>query len=261
MSDYITDISNAVAEQFNHRFRLIEKRPNIFQIYLPFYHEDGDMIEVYIDLRNAPEIPSESTTIRISDFGMSLMRLSYSYEIDTPNKEKIFNRILLENGLRGEQGHIVYDAEMRSLYPGLMQFCQTVAKICNMRQFKREVIDSLFFETLDEFIFEKLNRFRPEKAVIPIPERDDIEVDYQFIPNGHPVFLFGVKDSASARLATIGCLEFLRNDLKFKSIIVHEDFDKLTKKDRNRLTRACDKQFTSLDDFISNAEKFLAREA
>ncbi|MBM2815313.1 MAG: hypothetical protein HW421_2075 [Ignavibacteria bacterium] len=39
-----------------------------------------------------------------------------------------------------------------------------------------------------------------------------------------------------------------------------EDFEKLPKKDRSWLTNACDKQFTSLDDFKVNAIGFLERE-
>jgi len=53
---------------------------------------------------------------------------------------------------------------------------------------------------------------------------------------------------------------FQRNKLKFKSIAVHEDIDKLGRKDRNRLTNACDKQFTSLDEFKQNAISYLERE-
>jgi len=41
---------------------------------------------------------------------------------------------------------------------------------------------------------------------------------------------------------------------------VHEDFDNLSKKDRNRITSATDKQFISLDDFRSNAKQVFERE-
>ncbi len=37
--------------------------------------------------------------------------------------------------------------------------------------------------------------------------------------------------------------------------------DKLSRKDRNRLTNACDKQFTSLDEFKQNALPYFEREA
>jgi len=75
-----------------------------------------------------------------------------------------------------------------------------------------------------------------------------------------PLYLFALKDSNRARLATISCLEFQRHNLKFKSIAVQEDIDKLGGKDRNRRTNACDKQFTLLDEFKQNAISYLERE-
>ncbi|PIY49002.1 MAG: hypothetical protein COZ06_15110, partial [Armatimonadetes bacterium CG_4_10_14_3_um_filter_66_18] len=75
-----------------------------------------------------------------------------------------------------------------------------------------------------------------------------------------PLYLFGVKDNSRARLATISCLEFQRNKLPFRSMVVHEDFDKIGRKDTTRLTSACDKQFTSLEDFRQNAVQYLERE-
>ncbi len=240
-----------------------EKRPNVYQLYLPFYHEDGDMVEVYLDLRNYSsglDAVAETDNVRISDFGMTVMRLSYHYEINTANKERIFARILSENQLKEAEGHIFYDTSISSLYPSLMNFCQTIAKIGTMRQFKREVIESLFYEQLDEFVMEKLDYFNPVKKVTPIEDRDDLEVDYQFNPNGHPVYLFGIKGVNKARLATIGCLEFMRKELKFKSFIVHENFERLPKKDQTRLMSACDKQFPSLEDFTDSGKKFLERE-
>ncbi|MCK9590212.1 MAG: hypothetical protein M0Q93_12735, partial [Terrimicrobiaceae bacterium] len=86
------------------------------------------------------------------------------------------------------------------------------------------------------------------------------EVDYSLPINGTSLYLFGVKDSSKARLTTISCLEFIRHKLPFRSLVVHEDFDALPRKDRSRLTSACDKQFTSLDDFRSGARQFLERE-
>ncbi|HDL89927.1 MAG TPA: hypothetical protein ENG14_03385, partial [Thermodesulforhabdus norvegica] len=95
-----------------------------------------------------------------------------------------------------------------------------------------EVIKSLFYELLDEFISEQLVRYHPEPKVLPIPERDDLEVDYSFNGSPKPLYLFGVKDDTKARLTTISCLEFQRANIPFKSVAVHEDFEGLSKKDR-----------------------------
>lgn len=245
--------------QFGDFVRLEEKRPNIQQVFAPLYHEDGDMMEVFLDLPKDADLSAERR-IRLSDHGMTLMRLSYSFDLDTPNKMKIFRRILLENGVSEENGKLYMETGAESLYPALMQFSQAIGKVSNMRLFRRETLISLFEEMLEEFITEKLTRYQPTKSICPIPERDDLEVDWQFKPNGTPLYLFGVKDSARARLTTISCLEFQRNKLPFRSMVVHEDFDKIGRKDKARLTSACDKQFTSLDDFKQNAEQYLERE-
>jgi len=246
-------------EQFNSHVAVREKRPGVLQLVAPLFHEDGDMMDIFLDMPNNNNA-SPAQKIRIGDHGLTLMRLSYIFDIDTPNKEKIFHRILAENGVAEENGEFFIEAAPESLYTAVLQFSQAVSKICNMRYFKREVLASLFEEMLAEFIQADLQRFRPTQTVLPIPDRDDLEVDWEFRPNGVPLYLFAVKDVNRARLATISCLEFQRHPLKFKSIAVHEDIDKLGRKDRNRLTNACDKQFTSLDEFKENAVPYLERE-
>ena len=43
-----------------------EIRPNLYQVIAPFFHEDGDMVEFYIENKNGH--------IRICDCGMTLMK-------------------------------------------------------------------------------------------------------------------------------------------------------------------------------------------
>ena len=247
-------------EQFNSHVAVREKRPGVLQLIAPLFHEDGDMMDVFLNVpKNGATSPSQK--IRVSDHGLTLMRLSYTFEIDTPNKDKIFRRILAENGVAEENGELFMDSTPESLYTALLQFSQAVSKVCNMRYFKREVLASLFEEMLAEFVQAQLLQFKPSEKILPVPSRDDLEVDWEFRPNGVPLYLFAIKDSNRARLATISCLEFQRNNLKFKSMAVHEDIDRLGRKDRNRLTNACDKQFTSLDEFRQNGLPYLEREA
>jgi hypothetical protein len=249
MNKIIENIKNS----FNNKINIREKRPGIYQLILPIYHEDGDMIDIFIE-------QVDEYGYKLSDYGMTLMRLSYSYEIDTINKENILQKILTENQLCEDNGNIYYISKPESLYSDILNVCQTYMKIGSMRYFKREVIESMFYEMLDEYIITELSVYNPKKNVLPIADRDDIEADYEFKPNGHPIYMFGVKDSSKARLSTISCLEYQRANINFRSLIVHNDFEKLPKKDRSRLTNACDKQFTSLDDFKLNAKQYLERE-
>lgn len=243
-------------EQFDNQVAFSERRPGVMQLIAPLYHEDGDMIDIFLR-------PVEgSDTVRVFDYGMTLMRLSYSFDLDTPNKERIFQRILSENGIQDENGNLFVETPVQSLYPAILQFAQTVAKISNMQLYKREVIQSLFYEMLEEFIMTRLSAYQPRQKVYPLPDRDDLEVDYEFeLGQRPPIYLFGIRDNTKSRLATISCLEFQRAHLQFKSVAIHEEFGSLTRKDRDRITSALDKQFISLEDFQSNGEQYLKREA
>jgi hypothetical protein len=190
------------------------------------------------------------------------MRLSYSFDIDTPNKQRILNKILAENHVELERGQLTLETSSESIFPSLLAFAQVIAKVSSLTFLKRQVISSLFYEMLEEFIRENLARFKPTPRYFPFKDRPELEVDWLFPFERKPVFLFGVKESSKARLAAISCLEFQRREVPFRSVIVHEDFqDGLRKSDQRIITSAADKQFTSLDDFVENGPRFLAREA
>lgn len=242
-----------IKSSFNGQVKILEKRQGIYQLYLPIYHEDGDMIDLFIT-------PKGKDKYVLCDYGLTLQRLAYSYDVDTENKESILQKIIIENGLNDENGNISLATKPSRIFNDIMQITQAYAKIGSMKYFKREVVESLFYEMLEEYIESELQEYYPKKRVLPIPERDDLEVDYQFSPNGHPVYLFGVKDATKSRLSTISCLEFQAHNIDFKGWVVHEEFDKLPRKDKSRLTNACDKQFTSLSDFKSTVKLFLDRE-
>lgn len=241
-------------KQFNNRISFKEKRPGIAQLIAPFYYEDGDMLDVYY------EHMSDNGSIRISDYGMTLMHLSYNYDVDSQNKERIFKKILSENGLKEHDGSIYIDVSPSQLYQATLQFTQAISKISSMRYFGREAVLSMFYEMLEEFVCSELAKYNPIEKVQPLAERDDLEVDFALETGKKPIYLFGVKSVAKARLTTICCLEFQNAKLPFRSIVIHEDYDTLPRKDRARLTSAADKQFIDLDDFKKNGEMFIERE-
>lgn len=243
-------ILDYIKKDFNGRVAIKEKRPNIYQLLLPIYHEDGDMIDLFIT-------PAGDNKFALCDYGLTLQRLSYSYDIDTENKEAILQKIVAENSLIEQDGNICLETKPETLYTDIMHITQAYAKIGSMRYFKREVIESLFADILDEFIFSELKEFNPEKKPMPIPERDDLEADYAFHPNGKPVYLFGIKDVSRARLAAFTYQSYLNSNLKSYNCIVTEDIEKLGRKDRSRLLNASDKVFPTLDDFKSSSKQFL----
>lgn len=243
-----------ISKDFNNKIKVEEKRTGIYQLFLPIYHEDGDMIDIFISHSE------KENTYSLCDYGLTLQRLAYTFDIDTPNKEAILKRIVDENGLEEKDGNICINTKPETVFNDIMQITQAYAKIGSMKYFKREVIQSLFFEDLHNFIFEELKEFKPKENVYPFPKRTELQADYEFSPNGHPVYLFGIKDVDRARLATITCLELQIKMQQAVSCSVYQDFDGIPKKDRLRLTNACDKQFTSLDEFISSSKTYLERQ-
>ena len=245
---------DALKSQFNDRVSIREKRPGIMQVVAPLYHEDGDIVDIYLE-------QASNGTIRINDFGMSIMRLSYSFELDSENKEKIFQKILLENKLHEDNGNIYLETTPESLFPAILQFAQGVARVSNMKILTRETVKSLFYESLEKSVHELLPNYNPIKNVTPIPDHDEFVVDYQLTVKDHPVYLFGIKDSSKSRLAAVTCLEFRNRKMKFRSLAVHEDLNALSKRDMKIILNACDKQFVTLEDFQNTAVDVFEHEA
>src|ERR1019366_1274072 len=152
------EIIEKIESDFSNRVKLVQKRPGIYQLCIPIYHEDGDMIELYLSQKGKGKYS-------ISDFGQTLMRLSYSYDIDTDNKEAILQKIVSENKMIESDGNIQLETTIQNVFTDIMRAAQTYAKIGSMRYFKREVIENLFYEILDEFITTELIEFKPQKKV------------------------------------------------------------------------------------------------
>lgn len=249
MMNYVQFLSSG----FNGHIDVREKRPGVTKLIVPMFHEDGDMVDIFLE-----ELPDGR--IKVSDHGLSLMRLSYSFDIDTENKDRIFKRILDENRVSEDHGNLFVDVNPNQLYPAVLNFGQTVAKIANMSLYRREMIANLFYEMLREKVEHNLIDYAPRENVTPIPQREELTVDYA-INCRVPIYLFGVREreTAKLRLTAVACLEFQKAKLNFRSVVVHQDFESLSKADRQIITNAVDKQFTSLDEFDATGHEAIER--
>ena len=223
-------------------FNVYERRPGKYQLIVPILHEDGDMIDIY--LQDSPD----NGHIRICDFGMTTMRLSYTYEINTSSRRKIFDSILINNGIQQDNDNLYLDTTPKMLYEGIMQFASCVQKICNMRYWKREIIRSSFYEDLREYTTTELKEFNPSPDISPIPDYEIITIDWSLTYKEHQFYLFGVRGNSKAKNAAIALLEFKKVNLQFISLIVHEDMEDLGKKEFTYLTKNADKQYPTLTD-------------
>ena len=240
-------------------FSIHERRSGKYQLTAPILHEDGDMVDIYLQ-----ESPKGAGYIRICDFGMAGQRLSCNYEINTPAKKKVFNSILLNSGVQEDNGNLYLDAPADKIYESVLQFAGCVQKVCSMDYWSRETIRSSFYEDLEALVLKDLEKFNPQPDAKPLLSNQNTEAsvfkaDWSLKWKGREFYLFGVRGSAKAKDAAIALLEFKRAELPFISLIVHEDMQSLGNKETVYLTRNADKQYPSLTDFTKEGAKDIQR--
>ena len=145
---------------FNNKIDFCLRRDNLWQIIIPIHHEDGDMIDIFISQENGQ--------IKIQDSGLTLMRLSYTYEINTPTKENILNSILVNNSINNDEGNLFIYATYDNIYQNIMHFISVIMKICSMKWFQKDTIKSIFFEEFSRYVEGNLNRYNPVSKFIPL---------------------------------------------------------------------------------------------
>ena len=108
-------------------FDFYERRPGKYQLIVPILHEDGDMVDIYVQ-----DSPKGEDYIRICDFGMTLMRLSYTYDVNTDARRRVFDSILVNDGVNNDAGNLYLDTHVNTLYENVLRFAGCVQKVCNM---------------------------------------------------------------------------------------------------------------------------------
>lgn len=238
----------------NGKISFAEASPDSMRILAPFFHEDGDMYDMFLC--------QEDGQLQICDFGMTLMRLSYRTDLDTDGKMKIFAKIVANNGVNFDRGNLFMHTSYETFFTDLMQFQIAVSKICNMDILRREVVSNLFFEHFSAFISNRLGQtYKNVQPHFHPTDEAGYEVDFAILDKKEkPIYIMAVKDSVSALRATALCLRVSNLKLNHTSIVVHDNASVIAARDRDALTNAVDKQYTSLTDFETQAESFIARQ-
>lgn len=249
----IASVQESLRRRLAAGFDVYRRRPGDYQIILPILHEDGDMVDIY--LRDSPK---DETYVRICDYGMTLMRLSYTFDPTTDARRRILDSILIDNGVQNDNGNLYIDTPADMIYESVLQFAGCVQKVCNMRYWNRETVRRAFYDDLEEYITTALNQFSPVPDQAPIHDYP-ITVDWSLTQNDRSFYVFGVRGNDKAKNVAIALLEFQKARLPFISLVVHENMEDLGGKERTYLTRNADTQYPILDDFQANAVSDIER--
>lgn len=245
------EVVTKLREQFGKLISLEEVEPGVSRIYAPFFHEDGDMLSIYLQTNG-------DGRFILRDFGNTLMRVSYVFDIDTPHKQEVLSCIVKSNHGSIDDGELIMESDFESLPQTIMQYSLLVAKVSNIDILRRENVKTLFYEYLDEYMVTTLSKYKVQKFFAPTKDKQ-LVVDYR-IDATRPFFVFGINENTKASKVVISCLNFQKQKIPFRSLIIHEDFESLSSFNRNQITNAADKQFTSLEDFKAEGLDYIERE-
>ena len=247
------NINELLQKSPGNLFKVQERSGEIYQLIAPIFHEDGDMMSIFMQ-------ETSDGNIRLFDNGMSLMRLSYTFDIDTDNKAKILNDIILSKDAENEDGNICLTITPEQIYSGIMTYSQLVSQVCGLDVLSRENVADLFYDNLYSVIEEQFSNYIYDKDVI-LPAYRDMKIDYVFSGKEKPTYLFGVKDTNKAQQTTICCLQLNQLKNSFKSIAVFNNLDDgITRFARNAILNTVDKTFADLNGFKEHGKAYFDKE-
>lgn len=242
MATSLEQIRLLVAEGFKREIRVKEKRPGLFQIYAPFYYSDGDMVEVFIR--------PIGDSFEITDLGLTLMKLSYEFELNTQNKRKVLSEILGNYQVNESGGVLSITSDKETLFGYLLHFINVVIKVSDISYLKRETVQSLFYEYFNDFVFDRLKEFDPQKDYSPGFDKEKLYPSpYVILPgrNRDPISIFPISNDKKCDEVTITCLVYEKHNYNPQKIAVFESQESIARKPLAKLTDVVDKQFSSLD--------------
>lgn len=245
------DLKDILQKSFHDKVDLVERKEHLFQLIVPLYHEDGDMMDIFIN--------TAGDALVVCDCGMTLMRLSYTFEVDSEHKEKILFEILSQNDAKYDDGNIFIPTTPDMLFRNIMQLSQVISKISAMKMLRKNNITSLFYENVQNYIYSSLSIYNPQKDFLPLQNHDEHSVDYFLTVNKKPAYLFAVRGESRALVATVAVMAFQREKLPFTGIAISDDLGALSRKTQKRIISAMDKLFYDYNDFAENSPAYFER--
>ena len=129
-----------IMKSISDKIRLDPIPNGAYQVVAPFFHEDGDMLDIFIR--------ENENQLQICDFGATLMRLSYNFDINTENKHNILSKILNNNGIEDSNGNFILNTNIKTFFADLLQYQMAITKVSNMDILKKNILQACFLSIL-----------------------------------------------------------------------------------------------------------------
>ena len=237
------EILEAIKTSFGNNIGLKNIKPNVFQVLIPYYHEDGDMIDIFIE-----EIWGQ---LVIKDFGQTLMRLSYVTDIDTKNKKQIFNNILASMRVQSDNGILYVNVQkLENICGDIMDMAAAITKVSDISLLKRETIKSMFYEYFDKYITETFWIYDLHKDYIFEQDKaKEYEAPYALLSTKltSPIVVFPILTTDKCKDAIMSTLSYKLRKIPVRTIWVFQDYEDIQGTAYSKFTNLAHKSFITLD--------------
>lgn len=247
IDEKIKEIQEQLCRAFCEEIRLHPKTDKLTIIEAPFHFPDGDPCQIYL-----MELPTGG--FRVTDSGHTLMHLSYENDIKKfkeGTRGQLLEQIMLETGLKYDNGSFYLDTTLDKLPFTIMQMGQALTKIWDLTFLSRARVESTFYEDLKERLYHIVNpdKIHPDYIYKEMEDAKDYPIDYYIEGKPVPLYLFGISGRDKARLVNIILERLLRyqESDKFESLMVFQDWENIPKQDAKRLMNIGGEMISSLD--------------
>lgn len=254
----LQDIQKTLCSSMCAEVKVEKLQGDLLSIQTPFYFADGDAYAIH--LKTLP-----AGGFRISDSGLTLMHLSYEFDLDKLKdgaRARRFERTLNEVGVQFRDGELYIDVRGDALGEGVFRFGQAITQIHDISFLNRVQVENTFYDDLYDNLKSIVGEEHIEKNYLikDLPQAENYPVDfYIHTKNSLPLYLFGVPGRDKARLATIILQHLIAEKLKFNSMIVFQNMAEIGSKDIGRLMNAANDMVASVDSEQDLSRKILQR--
>jgi hypothetical protein len=236
----------------------VRQRGNgLWRVDTPWTFPDGDGYSIYV-------LQAPTGGLRISDQGLTMMRLSYDNDLAKlreGTRGRLLAQVLADAGLTEDEGEFFLDSTADDVGAGVLRLGQGLTRVHDLTFLNRARVESTFYEDLRERLQTLVGPERlAENYEVPgVANARDYPVDY-FVSGGTaPLYLFGVPNRDKARLSTIILQHLIRAGQDFESMIVFQNAADLPRADLGRLMNAANDMIDTLDATDDFERKLLRR--
>jgi hypothetical protein len=250
----IKNIEKEFKEKVCKEIRLMEEGVERYRIFTPFQFDDGDSFAIVLKRAGKNWI--------LSDEGHTFMHLSYDLDmdsLDTGNRAKIISTTLNTFGVKENEGILFAEVNEKNIGNMFYSYVQALIKITDVTYLSRERVISTFWEDFKTFMSQRVpaNRMKFNFSIKDHDPQGKYPIDCYINQMEKPLFVFAISNDDKCNVATINILQYEKWGLKFKSLAIFEDQEKVSKKAIARFSDVVEKQFSSLTANTERIEKYL----